>query len=37
MLLHTADFKGGAMKFEVSRKWSELINVEYMRQFEEEE
>jgi len=31
MLLHTADFKGGAMNFEVSRKWSELINLEYIK------
>lgn len=36
MILHTADFNGGAKTFEVSRVWSERVNVEFSAQFEEE-
>jgi cAMP-specific phosphodiesterase 4 len=29
MIVHTADFNGGAKVFEVSRVWSERVNVEF--------
>lgn len=29
MIVHTADFNGGAKQFEISRVWSERVNVEF--------
>jgi cAMP-specific phosphodiesterase 4 len=29
MIVHTADFNGGAKMFDVSRVWSERVNVEF--------
>ena len=36
MIIHTADFNGGAKVFEISRIWSELVNQEFIAQYEEE-
>lgn len=36
MILHAADFTGGAKTFEVSRVWSERVNEEFKDQYEEE-
>ena len=36
MIIHTADFNGGAKIFEVSRVWSERVNKEFSAQYEEE-
>ena len=30
MIVHTADFNGGAKVFEVSREWSERVNKEFI-------
>ncbi len=32
MIVHTADFNGGAKEFKLSRKWSERVNKEFMVQ-----
>lgn len=29
MIVHTADFSGGAKTFEISRKWSDRVNLEF--------
>lgn len=36
MIVHTADFNGGAKQFDVSRIWSEKVNKEFSAQYEEE-
>ncbi|CAD8126757.1 unnamed protein product [Paramecium sonneborni] len=36
MIIHTADFNGGAKVFEISRIWSERVNKEFSAQYEEE-
>lgn len=36
MIIHTADFNGGAKHFELSRTWSERVNKEFSAQYEEE-
>jgi cAMP-specific phosphodiesterase 4 len=36
MIVHTADFNGGAKVFEVSRIWSERVNIEFSAQYEQE-
>ena len=30
MIIHSADFTGGAKPFEISREWSERVNKEFM-------
>lgn len=32
MIIHTADFIGAAKTFEVSRVWSERVNIEFSAQ-----
>ena len=29
MIVHTADFSGGAKTFEISRQWSDRVNLEF--------
>ncbi|CAK91630.1 unnamed protein product (macronuclear) [Paramecium tetraurelia] len=36
MIIHTADFNGGAKVFEISRIWSERVNKEFSAQYDEE-
>jgi cAMP-specific phosphodiesterase 4 len=36
MIIHSADFIGGAKEFETSRIWSERVNIEFAAQYEEE-
>ncbi|CAD8156083.1 unnamed protein product [Paramecium octaurelia] len=36
MIIHTADFNGGAKVFDISRIWSERVNKEFSAQYEEE-
>lgn len=37
MMIHSADFNGGAKVFETSRIWSELVNREFIAQYKEEQ
>lgn len=36
VIIHTADFNGGAKPFEISRIWSDRVNSEFKCQYEEE-
>jgi len=36
MVIHAADFTGGIKKFDISRQWSERVNLEFASQYEEE-
>jgi hypothetical protein len=33
MIVHTADFNGGAKEFDVARVWSEKVNLEFVAQY----
>lgn len=35
-LIHTSDFSGACMPFDMSRKWAELVNQEFSSQYVEE-
>lgn len=35
-LIHTADYSGNVQEFEISKVWSQLINEEFIQQFNEE-
>lgn len=35
-LIHTSDFAGACMPFSISRKWAELVNLEFTSQYNQE-
>jgi hypothetical protein len=35
-LIHTSDFAGACKPFDISRKWAELVNLEFTSQYNEE-